>query len=203
MTSRTVDGAPEDLRSAATQQAWGDGAPAPGQPIPTHRWPTGRLISAVARRIERDWNAHLAAWDLNHASLPVLFLLAAGPRSQRELAAGSGVTEQTMSRIIARLDRTGYIERRTHANDRRRNDVALTEEGFRALQEAGDPRFAEELSVRGLSAEQVGQLREILAVMMAGHPRAWDVPPGEVPDEAPDGTSDDACRTPPAPSDAG
>ena len=39
--------------------------------------PSGRLLSAAARRVERDLNAHLAAWDLNHASLPVLVHLSA------------------------------------------------------------------------------------------------------------------------------
>lgn len=143
---------------------------APGQPRSTGQWPTGRLISAVARRIERDWNAHLAHWDLNHASLPVLYLLAGGPRSQRELAAASGVTEQTMSRITARLDRTGYVERRSHATDRRRYEVVLTDSGRQALAEAGDPRVAEQMSIRGLTPDQVEQLRAILAVMMAERP---------------------------------
>lgn len=147
---------------------------APGQPRPTGQWPTGRLISAVARRIERDWNAHLAHWDLNHASLPVLYLLAGGPRSQRELATASGVTEQTMSRVIVRLERTGYIERSPHAHDRRRHEVVLTDAGRQALREAGDPRVAEQMSIRGLSVEQVAQLREILAVMMAQRARADD-----------------------------
>lgn len=146
----------------------------PGQPRPTGQWPTGRLISAVARRIERDWDAHLAGWDLNHASLPVLYLLAGGPRSQRELAGASGVTEQTMSRIIARLDRTGYIERRAHTLDRRRYEVVLTESGRQALAEAGDPRVAEQMSIRGLSRAQVEQLRQILAVMLAQRARPDD-----------------------------
>ncbi len=149
-------------------------AVAPGQPRSPGQWPTGRLVSAVARRIERDWNSHLAHWDLNHASLPVLYLLAGGPRSQRELATTSGVTEQTMSRIIARLERTGYIERRAHSQDRRRYEVVLTPSGRRTLAEAGDPRVAEQMSIRGLTPEQVEQLRAILAVMMTQRPRADD-----------------------------
>lgn len=138
------------------------------------RWPTGRLISAVARRIERDWNTHLAAWDLNHASLPVLVLLAGGSRSQRELAAASGVTEQTMSRVITRLERSGYVVRHADAADRRRHEVALTDAGRSTLAEAGDPRVAEEMSTRGLDHAQVAQLRELLAVMLAAHD---DAPP--------------------------
>jgi MarR family transcriptional regulator, organic hydroperoxide resistance regulator len=138
------------------------------------QWPTGRMLSAVARRVERDWNAHLARWDLNHASLPVLYLLAGGPRSQRELAASSGVTEQTMSRIVARLDRSGYVERLPHPGDRRRHHVELTPTGRRALQEAGDPRVAEEMSVRGLAPAEVDQLRALLGRMLAARPTTTD-----------------------------
>ena len=171
MTARTTDGPASPVASAPD----GPARPAaPGQPRPTGQWPTGRLISAVARRIERDWNAHLAHWDLNHASLPVLYLLAGGPRSQRELASASGVTEQTMSRVILRLERTGYIGRSPHAQDRRRHEVVLTDAGRTALREAGDPRVAEQMSIRGLSAEQVSQLRVILAAMMAQRAREDD-----------------------------
>lgn len=132
-------------------------------------WPTGRLLSAVARRIEHEWNAHLAQWDLNHASLPVLFLLLGGPRSQRELARSSGVTEQTMSRIVVRLERSGYVARHAHTTDARRHDVVLTEPGRAVLMVAGDPRVAEEMSVRGLSAVEVDQLRGLLRTMLTAH----------------------------------
>lgn len=130
-------------------------------------WPTGRLVSAVARRIERAWNLHLAEWDLNHASLPVLALLVAGPRSQRELATASGVTEQTMSRILVRLERLGYVTRRQGFRDRRRHAVHLTDVGRATFLEAGDPAVAEELSTRGLSGAQVAALREILLTLLA------------------------------------
>jgi len=138
------------------------------------QWPTGRLLSAVARRIERDWNAHLAAWDLNHASVAVLFLLLGGPRSQRELASASAVTEQTMSRIVARLERSGYVARKAHASDARRHQVTLTEAGRSAVVSAGDPRVAEEMGTRGLDADQVLRLREILVAMLAARPHETD-----------------------------
>lgn len=125
------------------------------------------MLSAVARRIERDWDAHLARWDLNHASLPVLAMLAGGPRSQRELAAGMDVTEQTMSRVVARLERTGYVVRRPSLQDRRRHEVALTATGRAVLGEAGDPDVAEELGVRGLPPQDVAELRRILGRMLA------------------------------------
>ncbi|WP_231494917.1 MarR family winged helix-turn-helix transcriptional regulator [Cellulomonas sp. KRMCY2] len=154
--------------------ASGPAAPGADPVARFNQWPTGRLISAAARRIERDWNAHLSGWDLNHASLPVLFLLLRGPRSQHELAQASGVTEQTMSRIVARLERSAYVDRLPHAHDRRRHDVVLTASGRAALFEAGDPQVAEEMSIRGLDPDQVEQLRGLLTVMLAQRPHASD-----------------------------
>ena len=158
-TARSLGPVPRPLRVT----------PAPGDHAPelAQDWPTGRLMSAVTRRVEREWNAHLARWELNHASLPVLAHLAAGPRSQRELATSCGVTEQTMSKTLSRLERTGYVERPLRPGDRRRHDVFLTTSGARALDAAGATDLAEEMVLRGLDDEQVRRLRELLLHMLA------------------------------------
>ena len=129
-------------------------------------WPTGRLLFTVVRRMEHEWNAHLGSWELNHASLPVLLHLLAGPRPQRDLARLSNVTEQTMSRVVARLERSGYVTRTTDARDRRRHAVAVTDAGRRVALEAARIQPAEELASRGLTSEQVAALREILVAMV-------------------------------------
>jgi len=128
-------------------------------------WPLGRLLSAAARRVEREWNSHLSNWELNHASLPVLVHLMVRPRSQRELANACGVTEQTMSRILARMQRNGHITRTAHASDKRRHVIAITDAGRAAAAVAADPAPAEEMTTRGLSPEQIAQLRELLAIV--------------------------------------
>lgn len=129
-------------------------------------WPTGRLLSHVARGLEREWNAHLDAWDLNHASLPVLLALLAGDHSQRELAAASGVTEQTMSRILDRLERLGYVSRAADSRDARRRAVHLTGAGRAAALAAARPEVGERIAHDGLTPDQVAQLREILLAMV-------------------------------------
>lgn len=143
-------------------------------------WPTGRLLSAAARRVERAWDSHLEHWQLSHGSFPVLYLLARSDHSQRELAAAMGVTEQTMSRMVARLERAGYVGRARHASDRRRHVVTLLPAGARALREAGDPRPAEAMATHGLDQHQVIALRDALVTMLrsfegeddgADHPR--------------------------------
>ena len=145
------------------------GAPAPdwdrAASADPAQWPLGRLLSAAARRVEQEWNAHLATWDLNHASLPVLVHLVRSPLSQRELAARCAITEQTMSRVLARLERTGYVQRRPDPADLRRHVISITDAGRTVVREASDPRVAEEMTVRGLTADQVRQLRALLAVV--------------------------------------
>jgi DNA-binding MarR family transcriptional regulator len=128
-------------------------------------WPVGRLLSAASRRVERDWNAHLASWDLNHASQPVLVILLRGPRTQAELAAMCDVTEQTMSRVLARLERSGYVTRTAHATDRRKHQISATDAGRTAVLAASDPATAEAMVTDGLTAEQVDQLRALLLLV--------------------------------------
>ncbi|MFD6178768.1 MULTISPECIES: MarR family winged helix-turn-helix transcriptional regulator [unclassified Isoptericola] len=146
---------------------------APGWPDPVDptsddpaQWPTGRLLFTVVRRIEHDWNAHLAGWNLNHAGFPVLLHLFAGPRTQRELADLNGVTEQTMSKVVARLERAGYVVRGEDPRDRRRRTVAVTDAGRRAAAEAGRLQPAEDLTSRGLDDDQVASLREMLVTLV-------------------------------------
>jgi DNA-binding MarR family transcriptional regulator len=152
------------------------GDPAPADP---EQWATGRLLFAVARRIEREWNAHLGQWDLNHAGFPVLMHLLGGPRSQRVLATESGVTEQTMSRIVARLERSGYVTRTDDPADRRRRAVAITDAGRAAGLSAARRRSAEDLATRGLDDAQVAALREVLLAMLETLPTRNGAPADE------------------------
>jgi len=107
----------------------------PGRPA-AQEWSLGRLLSTAARLVEQDWNEWLASRELTHAGLLVLHLLDGGPRSQRELAASSVVEEQTIGRVLARLERTGYITRERDQADQRRILVRRTPPGTRALRAA-------------------------------------------------------------------
>jgi len=106
-------------------------------------WATGRLLSAAARLVEHAWNGHLSQWDLNHAGLAVLHVLLGGPQTQRELAAAVQVEDQTMSRTVERLERSGYVERRRDTTDRRRVVVTLTPQGRDTCLQASDLEVAE------------------------------------------------------------
>ena len=47
------------------------------------RYPTGRLLSMAARRVEHAWEHVLREYDLTSASLVVLHVLSTGPTTQR------------------------------------------------------------------------------------------------------------------------
>ncbi|WP_345036309.1 MarR family winged helix-turn-helix transcriptional regulator [Georgenia daeguensis] len=129
-------------------------------------WPTGRLLSMAARRVERSWDAYLEQWSLTHATLPVLAVLSAGPRSQREVARALKVTEQTTSRMLVGLEQVGYLRREPHAADRRRHVVALTDAGLAALRAIDDPTVLERMVSASLTADQVGELRAMLLTII-------------------------------------
>lgn len=139
-------------------------------------WATGRLLSTAARLAEHAWDAHLARWDLNHASFAVLHLLAGAPRSQRELAQAMQVEDQTMSRVLERLERHGHVSRARSTTDRRRVEVSLTGPGRTALAEAAADDAAETLlgeaagDLPALRAQLIGMIGDLSA-------RRW-TPPG-------------------------
>jgi DNA-binding MarR family transcriptional regulator len=142
------------------------------------RWATGRLLSAAARLVEHEWNAYLAQWDLNHASLAALHVLLGGPLTQRELAAAVQVEDQTMSRTVERLERSGYVERRRDEADRRRITVTLTASGRATCLRAGDVQVAEGLFAGAV--QDLPALRTALSQII-GHLSSQRWPTGEAP----------------------
>lgn len=105
-------------------------------------WPTGRLLSTAARLVEHAWVEALEARGLTHAGMIALHFLDAGPLTQSDLARLAKVENQTMSRTVERLERSGFIERRADPADRRRQIVTRTA--------AGDAAWA---STRSLESE--------------------------------------------------
>ena len=89
-----------------------------------------------------------------------------------QLAAACGVTEQTTSRVVARMERTGYVTRTPHADDRRRHVLSITDAGRAALAVASDRAPAEAMVTRGLTAEEVAELRRLLALVARPRDRA-------------------------------
>lgn len=100
-------------------------------------WPLGRLLSAAARAVERDWDERLRAIGLPHAALIAIdILIRTGPTGADTLARAARVQPQTMSRTLERMERDGLVERSPHPEDRRRRIVTVTQHGRQAWETA-------------------------------------------------------------------
>ncbi|ATL32076.1 Transcriptional regulator, MarR family [Streptomyces formicae] len=58
-----------------------------------------------------------------------------GPLAISELAAIEGVQAQSLTRVVQDLEHQGRVTRRRSSTDKRRQDIALTEAGLRALRD--------------------------------------------------------------------
>jgi DNA-binding MarR family transcriptional regulator len=95
----------------------------------------------------------------------VLYALSDAPDGLRitELLDDVLLTQPGMSRLIARLENRGLVERLNDPDDGRACRVRLTESGVRAQRAVGlaHGRHVAELMTRALSREQLVQLRDL------------------------------------------
>lgn len=115
--------------------------------------------------------AALEPYGLTGRELAVLTVLAGHePASQQQAAQRLGVDRTTMVALVDVLEDKGLVRRHTHAEDRRRNVVELTEAGHRRLHQAGQAaQEAERRFLAPLSRKDAqGMKAALLAVVQAG-----------------------------------
>ena len=92
-----------------------------------------------------------------------------GPQSTSDLAAAAKMRPQSMAQTVKELEQAGFVSRRPDPDDRRRNLVALTDEGRKALRSG---KRASDRAERELLAElderDAAKLRELL-LRIASH----------------------------------
>jgi DNA-binding MarR family transcriptional regulator len=93
-----------------------------------------RTAPLVSRWIERLLAAHEP--PLTVAQFLALRAVGEGEVVGAELARRAAVSAAAISQLIAGLEASGLVERRRHADDRRRQPLALTPGGERALRSA-------------------------------------------------------------------
>lgn len=106
------------------------------KPADMETWHLGRLLTAAARMLEHAFDVDVAELGITHAGVRVLDVLLAGPLPQHEVAVRCQIQDQTLSRIIDRLERDGYVTRRRDARDRRRVFVERTDAGVAVMKRA-------------------------------------------------------------------
>jgi len=126
---------------------------------------TGFLLAKVCRAHRANVGGLLAGVGLHVGQEMVLFeLWKEDGLKGSELAERLGVEPPTVTRMIRRMERCGFVERRPDPADARSFRVCLTEKG-RDL-EGSVARIwedAEEKTLRGMSPEEKFVLRRLLA----------------------------------------
>src|SRR6478735_9896776 len=100
------------------------------------QWGPHQLLSMAARLVQRRQDQALAELGLTHAAVIALQGLLAGPLNQEELAADIKVRSQSIGRVLTRLEGAGLVARESSSQDRRHNEVSITEAGLQALEAA-------------------------------------------------------------------
>jgi DNA-binding MarR family transcriptional regulator len=127
---------------------------------------TTLLEGVLDRQLQRDAGMPLAYYL-------VLAMLSDVPDRTLRMSELAAVTQSSQSRLshaVARLERKGWVRRKPCPEDRRSTFAQLTEEGYAALAAAAPGHVG---AVRRhlfdrLTAEQVGQLREICRAVLDG-----------------------------------
>ncbi|MFC7848772.1 MarR family winged helix-turn-helix transcriptional regulator [Arthrobacter sp. NPDC057388] len=100
------------------------------------QWGPHQLLSMAARLVQRRQDQALAELGLTHAAVIALQGLLDGPLNQEQLAADIKVRSQSIGRVLSRLEGAGLVSRASSSQDRRHNEVSITEAGRQALEAA-------------------------------------------------------------------
>jgi DNA-binding MarR family transcriptional regulator len=132
----------------------------------------GYLLKHVQQRLFELTSAALAPYHIHGRELAVLIVLAGGePASQQEAAGRLGIDRTTMVALLDVLEDKGLVARRPDTHDRRRNVVALTDQGTRTLHDATEASDdAERQFLAALTPQAAGDFRAALRLLVA--PRA-------------------------------
>lgn len=124
-----------------------------------------RTATAFRNHVEREL---LSSYGVSWSGFTTLFVLWVwGPSDANQLAEDVGVSNPTLTGLIATLSGKGLVERLTPRRDRRKTVVALTPEGL-SLIEALFPRFHayEVKATEGIAYEDQKRVAESLRTVL-------------------------------------
>jgi DNA-binding MarR family transcriptional regulator len=134
----------------------------------------GYLLKHAYLALEQRTQAALAGMGMTVRDLGVLRVIAGGEaQSQQEVAAVLGVDRTSMVARIDALERRGIVARRPSEQDRRRNIVELTDQGWDVFRRAED-RYAEaERAFTSMLGDAgAAELRRVLRTVLGGNSHA-------------------------------
>lgn len=126
------------------------------------------FLGIKIRRIQRSINRHLSdalqGMDVAVGEFGTLGLIAANPGlAQIDIAREYDIDKATMVGLLDKLEGAGYVRRRRHPTDRRRNALTLTEKGDRRFAELKAAFAAQEASfTQSLTKAEKKRLMDLL-----------------------------------------
>lgn len=127
------------------------------------------LVTA-ARNVVAIYRPILEPLGLTHPQyLVMLALWERAPRPLNDLAADLALEPATASPLVKRLEADGLVERRRSAQDERRLDITLTDDG-RALRERALDVPRQVMAAVGMDLEQIAALRDGLSAFAGRRP---------------------------------
>jgi DNA-binding MarR family transcriptional regulator len=125
---------------------------------------TGFLLAMAGAESRRRWVQWLAEWELRPSHYSALMVLGErGALSQQELAGMIAVDPRNLVSVVDHLERKKLVERRPHAEDRRRNSLDLTPSGRSLLGRLrASGRELEDEMLAGLDAKEKASLQKLL-----------------------------------------
>jgi MarR family transcriptional regulator for hemolysin len=127
----------------------------------------GCWLITSSQAYQRAVNDELAPQGITFRQCQVLALLSMfGPISQAELAQKMEVEPPTLVGILDRMERDGWIRREACPEDRRRKLVHPTKAAEPVWNKiTAAARRVRQRAIKGLTASQIGQLKETLDVV--------------------------------------
>jgi DNA-binding MarR family transcriptional regulator len=134
---------------------------------PAAEMPLGHWLKRAYLALAAHVNDLLRPHDLTYSQWQVLSLVGKGspaPATQRQIQSCLRVESATLTGVIDGLVRRGWLVRRENAQDRRVNELTLTDAGRAVYEELAawvSPQVQERVQ-RGLTPGQVALAREVL-----------------------------------------
>jgi DNA-binding MarR family transcriptional regulator len=120
-------------------------------------------LTRLARRVNAKATSELLGMNLKQVYM-LATLRIDGELPQTSLCELMHTTQNTVVTWLNELEEAGYVARLRDPEDRRKHNVAITEEGVTALERAeGELRRLEDEALGGLTVDERTQLRRLLA----------------------------------------
>ena len=126
--------------------------------------PTIGLIGMFMHRCEQRAKEMFGKYDLNKTHAGILFSLhQSGSLSQKELAKRMDVTPPSITSAIQKMEKAGYISRKTDEKDQRIMRLELAEKGKSCIEDVKMvAQQLDELIFQGMSVEEKLLMRRMM-----------------------------------------